>query len=86
MFSFEAQNLSVIIILIYTLLFNSVIILNFINSSSVNNSLINSFEFFKKFLKKDSKVFINVTTFYINSDINSKVEDIDIFNFLFNKK
>ena len=82
--------INIIVILIRILFFNNLIIfLDFIYNNVINKDndrLINDLEFLEGFLKKSVRVFINIATFYVDYDVDSKVEIINVFDFLFNEK
>ena len=82
--------LNIIVTFIYILFFNNFIIfLNFIYNNVINkdnNRFINDLEFLKNLLKKSIKIFIDIATFHIDCDVDSKIEIINVFDFLFNEK
>ena len=82
--------LNIIVVFIYIFFFNNLIIfLDLIHNNVINknnNRFINDLELFEDFLKKNIKIFIDIATFYIDCDVDSKIEIINVFDFLFDEK
>ena len=65
------------------------VFLDFIHNNVINknnNRFINDLELLKGFLKKNVKIFINIATFYINYDVDLKIEIVNVFDFFYDEK
>lgn len=76
------DHLSVVVALNRILLFDSVIVLGSVGSSSVDGSLAGGLEFFESLLEEGSGVFAGATTFHVGGDVGPEAGGAGIFDFL----